>query len=330
MSLGIDKEKLTYREAQLEDFDGVLRLINLVQPHIPWSQDYFDWQFLNNPAGRARIWIAEHESEIIANYVAVPHLFQADDRTTTAWMVQDVMTHPDFRGLGVMHELSRMCRETLCVSEHPVNYTFPNERSHNSFIRRGWKEAFRIPFRSLEISHVPSATSAGCDSLQLLTEPVAGLDDLWTTFSSNVRFASLRNSEYLKWRYWDRPEATYFPYALLHSDGTLRGFIIMKSFDRGESGLVSHICELFTDPSDEDAVERLLDGAIHLSREEGAVELTAWLPEGHMYEKHMDDRGFSLDRELTRWLIIYPTGFSVEYVADPSHWHLTMGDSDVY
>ena len=147
--------EIIYRRSSAKDFRSILELINTVQQHQPWSKERFDWQYLKNPAGEARLWVAESGNRIVANYAAVPHQFKIGAGEGIAWMVQDVMTHPDHRGLGIMNDLAVLCTKSCCTDEFQIAYSFPNEYSHRSFLRAGWIEAFPIPLR--KISKVPKS-----------------------------------------------------------------------------------------------------------------------------------------------------------------------------
>ncbi len=65
-------------------------------------------------------------------------------------MVQDVMTHPNYRGRGFLHWLATVCLEDM-RNDGAIGYTFPNKLSEGSFRRTGWAELSPIPLRSKDL-----------------------------------------------------------------------------------------------------------------------------------------------------------------------------------
>lgn len=321
---------LKFRLAEVKDYSGILDLINLAQPHLPWTKEYFEWQFLNNPAGVARIWVAGYQGQIVATYVAVCHKVTVRGKDFTGWMVQDVMTHPDFRGLGIMHRLAELCKESICTPEFPVNYTFPNERSHNSFPRYGWVVAFRVPLRSVELSFSGNQAEEikNVFPLPAFNEEV---EEFWQVIKRDFPFIVSRHVKYLKWRYQKRPGAQYHPF-VLRQEGRIRGILVMKHYEKSSEERLAHICDLLVKKEDETGLKVLLEKAHQFAAQGGARHLTAWLPAQHAFEPFYEAAGLKLDETINRWFLVFsdksnPLTSGVEQSAA---WHLSMGDSDIY
>jgi len=327
-------KNIIFRESCKDDRKSILDLINLVQPHLPWSKEYFEWQYLDNPAGKAKIWVAEHNGNIVSNYVAVPHLFKVDQREGIAWMIQDILTHPDYRKRGIMHKLHDLCSEAICNEQFPINYTFPDENrgTYRLFLKNGWQNLFRIPLR-----FVTDLNSKLTNSREHLKSTVAcssfneDIDELWNKSKRDFVFAISRGSSYLTWRYLKRPQAQYFPY-IAKQEGLVKGLIIMKYYDTADDVRVAHICDLFTEPGNDPIVRKLLVRAHTFAVEFNATKLTVWNPIGHPYEPIYDKMGFILDQSVKHWLVVKTEDDLPGTIeSDKSeNWHLSMGDSDVY
>lgn len=326
------KEEFQICEATLEDLEGVRDLINLVYPQAPWSKDYLKWQYLDNPAGKARVWVAKHHNKIISSYAAVPHHLWFENKITTAWMVQDVLTDPDFRGKGLLHTLSHKCSSEIVTPAYPLNYTFPNQFSHKSFMRNGWEVGFRIPLRVFDPAQTVESLNRDDQKYAFaeISPSSAELDDLSARAQKQFKYSVVRHRDYILWRYAQRPDAKYFFYGVRES-GKLISMAILKYFEIAPDNTVAHICDFIVDPAHENVVSLLLKKAIEFAREYSANKLTAWLPLQHGHEKYYDRIGFKLDETLDRWLVVGVSDSNKSADAkDSKNWNLSMGDSDVY
>ena len=87
------------------------------------------------------------EKKVVAIYAAVPKKIKFENYNFKARMIQDVMTHPDYRGQGFLHKLSAICLADMKKNKE-IGYTFPNEKSEKSFRRNNWHELCGIPLRT--------------------------------------------------------------------------------------------------------------------------------------------------------------------------------------
>src|ERR1700680_4648736 len=134
-------------ELSENDSGQILGLINRIQPGTPWNSEHLRWQYLEPQAGPANLYgIRDPQGNLIAFYSAVAHRVKIGNQIIIARMVQDVMTHPDHRGRGYLHQLAEECLENI-IQSGEVAYTFPNQKSENSFRRTGWTELGRGPWR---------------------------------------------------------------------------------------------------------------------------------------------------------------------------------------
>lgn len=308
-----------FRLAERRDDPEILALINLVQPHVPWSAEHFRWQFRGSPAGPARLYVAEEAGRIVSLYSAVAHRVRVAGVMRTGLMIQDVMTHPDHRGKGYLHELGRICLEEI-RARGELGFTFPNERSEGSFRRNGWSELCEVPWRrgtSTSLGTPPELELHG----DVRFSELAGA--VWA--DAGLRIGVERDAAYFDWRY-SRPGVDYR--RLLCGD---LGLVVLKVYRPDGEAPILHICELLVRSSARERVGELLGVAAEVARSEGACEVTAWLPEGHPYAEAFDHHG--LRREVGRGRFIFATGpqaFVEAGLLTAGNWHLMQGDSDVY
>jgi len=328
------------RLATEADRKELLQLINKVQPHMPWSQEHFDWQYFRSPAGDSKIFILEQSTVIAATCALVPHLFKLHDHEVTAWQLDTLITHPDFRGQGLMHRLIDWFSTEFCSEESPFSFGFPNEHSTRGFTRNGWLTPFRSPVRHNtvfrdDLSSLPGEVSGIEEIEQFEVE----IDHLWQRIKNGWPFSVVRDRDHLNWRYQQKPHDRY-SYFVKRSGGEIIGLLVMKLYKADQSTTYAHVMDLLTAVDDKQTVADLLARASAFAVEQNADELSCWLLPGHAHEDVYQQYGFILDEELPKWQHIFiPPGHSdsagnltgiFQGIMDGRNWHFSMCDSDIY
>jgi hypothetical protein len=298
------------------DAPALLALINLIQPHVPWDEAHLRWQFFEPPAGPARLYVVRDGADIVSLYAAIAQRLRTPAGLAPAFMIQDVMTRPDFRGRGLLHLLGARCLEEI-RADGATGYTFPNKLSEGSFRRTGWSEWGRVPARTAELRERAEQAA------QALVEPITGgftEEDTAAWAASGLGVGVHRDAAFLDWRY-RKPGATYERFRVRGG----RGFLVLKVYD-APAGRTVHVCDLVLRADARDELAPLLRFVLALASVRGARRVTAWLPDGHPYAAAFDEAGLRLDADSDRYVFLTgPTG-----VDAGAPWHLTQGDSDVY
>src|ERR1700694_755549 len=229
----------------------ILELINHIQPAIPWSMEHLRWQFFEAPNGCARLYgIKDQQDKLIAFYAAVPQRIRLGNRLVAARMVQDVMTHPDYRGRGFLHNLAEHCCQDIIQSDE-VGYTFPNEKSEKSFRRTGWTELCSVPLRKKVLDSaliIPTNPTLRVIQVRNAFDDIAS--SIWD--ASGLAVGVNRDSAYLNWRY-SKPATLYFKFLGKASEG----LIILKIYQDGELRTL-HLCELIVRSDKAESVAEML------------------------------------------------------------------------
>lgn len=317
---------LEVREATAADHQRLLQFLMEAYPALGWSQAFMDWQYYQNPSGNARSWMAFDGEAVVANYTAVPHRMWVNERFTTGWRAQDVITHPDYRGLGLYAKLSDAAVKGLHVSAFPLNFTFPNENSHAGFIKRNWHNPNRIPLWSRQ--GVPDLGESVLQA-QPLTRFGEREEAIWREACAAVSFAVDRSAAYLNWRYIDNPRGGYSPFLL--SDGKAEALVILKIYKREGGGCSSHLMDYIAPPAFTAHTEVLRFWAA-FARQHGADLMSLWSARGSLLTPLLTDAGFEFATGLTRWhvLNVNTSDPMLNEVADFTRWHFSMGDTDVF
>lgn len=306
----------TIERATPADAPALLALIDLIQPHVPWDAAHLQWQFFEPPAGPARLYVVRDGADVVALYAAIAQRLRTPAGLVPTWMVQDVMTRPDFRGRGLLHRLGARCLEEL-RADGATGYTFPNKLSEGSFRRLGWTEWAPVPARAVELPNNPERVA------QAPVDPIAGsftADDTAAWEASAVGVGVHRDAAFLDWRY-RKPGQTYDRFRVRGG----RGFLVLKTYE-APTGRTVHLCDLVLRADARELLVTLLRFVLAYAGVRGARRVTAWLPAGHTYAAAFDEIGLRLEGGVDRHVFLTgPTG-----VAPGAPWHLTQGDSDVY
>jgi hypothetical protein len=105
------------------------RLVAFLRAHFPeWGGgEKFDWLYLENPLGRARVWILEDAAgTLVGVSSAFPRRVGLPDRRWDAWVLGDFAVAPEHRAIGPAVALQRAACESVDRGERPLWYDFPS------------------------------------------------------------------------------------------------------------------------------------------------------------------------------------------------------------
>ena len=300
------------------DLPGLLDLMRVVLPHDPRSPEYCRWQFLEGPAGPAAMRLIESDGRPVSLYVGTRKLLWLDGRIMPCFMIQDVLTHPDFRGRGFLNHMARAFLAEMDEASMPA-FTFPNKLSENSFRRTAWTELMPIPLRLAATRPGQVADDSLFHSVESFGAEAAAI---WA--AAGLRIGVLRDAAFLNWRY-ARPGAVYHRSAI---DGD-QGFMVLKVYDRGTSRVV-HVCDLVVRAAARRLLPAILAKIHAFAAANGADQITCWLPEGHPYAESFAAFGFARDPGNDRFAFTHGGPALLPSLSQPAAWHFSQADNDIY
>jgi hypothetical protein len=301
-----------------KDCEEVVGLINSVQPHIPWNEEHFRWQYFGRSGYQAKLFGAVSERNLVGFYSAVHHAFLFENSIRDVFMVQDVMTAESFRGRGILHLLGEVC-STAIDGDGSIGLTFPNEKSAGSFRRTGWTEIMGVPLMEAKCTQLASKSSMPISEILKFESSV---NEIWT--DSGLHSGIHRDAEYLNWRY-SKPGVQYLKFLV----GDHAGYLVLKLFT-GEKEPRVHLLDLVLKEKDIEAAGEVLKFVFSTATGLGASSVTCWLPAGHMYESYFVNQGFSRTNMLNRSVFLRGKSDLDDLLFTPSGFHISQGDSDVF
>ena len=315
-------------EAKEQDHWNLLDFLMTNYPNLGWTRKFMEWQYYKNPSGIAKSWIATDKDQVIANVTAIPHYLYVNGGIEKSWRVQDVITHPDYRGLGLYSKLSDASNLILQKEEFPLNFTFPNENSHSGFIKRNWINPNRIPLWTNNKIQNATIIDSKIDNEQLTVFSKAD-EKIWMNYRSRIKFAVNRNSDYLNWRYFQNPKGGYSSYKFIK--GNKSGIGIFKIYTNPEGKKFSHLMDYFYEDGF-DGMKEIFVFFNNFSISNKVKLASLWYSPSSEFGKTVSENGFTLNTDLTRWhvLNINSDKLSNVSVSNTTDWHISMGDSDVF
>ena len=215
-----------------------------------YSLDDWLWAFKNNPYG-FQVIVGEHEGRIVGLMGAICMDMKIGDRTIRASQASGLFVHPDYRGQGMFLEIGRTMFEIAEKMGIQFSIGFPNEPAYRGHIQYGWFEASMVPVMTtyFDISKSVKARGIPLSSIvsklinynyarkrnhkipqeDLEIKRVSHFDEringLWNRVSNNHSMMTVRDSKYLNWRYFDKPNSTYEVF-IAENNGQIEGYLV--------------------------------------------------------------------------------------------------------
>jgi hypothetical protein len=315
----------------------ILSLYPLAFQGLQRSEEYWRWKFRENPVCPVVIVAEESGGRIIGLIAGLSARVHADGRGLVFSQAVDVMVDPGARrGLrkaGMYITLIRALIEGATGKGDALLFGLPNQDSDRvSQEVFGWQNLHQV------IRVVRPLNGAGGPAvpwrlrlryrIRPLEECVAAADRLWELCRPAVPLGTIRDAQYLRWRYlrcphlqyrgclvWDRRRDAPAGLAVLRLgwEGQPVGAIVDWLVPRGEPGVGL----------------LLLRHAERQARRAGLRELSAWFPPESPEQQWFLGQGYR--GEPTRYPLVaksYRDDLPLGWVS--RHWYYTMGDSDIF
>jgi len=216
---------------------------------------FLKWQYLENPAGSAVIWLAKAHSEIIGQVAFIPVRARLQGKEVPGAFAVNVITDSRYRNKGVFAILARKAVKDLTASGTKLMYGLPNQAAYPTWIKRtGLRDVGALQDFIKVISwDAILSKKAGNPILRkvlsLLLRPLffslrqkpdrnwtveeikmfgAEFDTFWEKNSQDYGNCVIRSSQHLNWRFTDCPVRDYSVLAA-RMKGELKGFVVLRT-----------------------------------------------------------------------------------------------------
>ena len=276
------------RELYYRDFNGTIEDVNMVKDcfinnGLHKELDKLKWLYVGGPNGIIKssfaLEIDKDGNEILAGiYVLFPIEFKIGNKKKLCLQSLDTLTDENYRGRGLFKKLASDVYKKCGEEEFEFVYGFPNKNSSYGFFNKlGWGNIGDVPFLIMPVNTryffskipfikkisnlLPNIKLVRCEKTsELLIRDIHHfdhqVDKLWGEFSEEIAIAINRNSEYLNWRYINKPNENYKLKGYFE-EGRLLGFIVYTNKEK-HGGKVGYIMELIYSRNREDVGDELL------------------------------------------------------------------------
>lgn len=171
------------------------------------SSDDWRWKYKNSYLGTASV-VAEYNGKIIGHYGGIKTSFYYKDEIFEAFQGCDAMTHPEYRGQGVIVKTALFFYR-LNSNVHFM-FGFPSE-SHAIISAKwlGWENYKFI----IEMTKKPVKCKKFFNRWKIETgwDKISALEinSMWEKTKNSRFFSLIKKSDYIFWRYRDNPYKEY-------------------------------------------------------------------------------------------------------------------------
>lgn len=327
------------------------------------SIKHWEWEYKNNPNGRLEILLAVDGNKIVGHYAVIPVRMKIGNKEYMTSLSLDTMSHRNYRGQGIFPTLAAKLYDALGKSGIPITYGFPNAFSLQGFIKKlDWFEISEVPIYFRPMNLIPlfnrylkikvfsiiigTFINTLCNlflkkkslpnriKIEEIKEFNEEFDDLWELNKTTMNVVVTRDSKYLNWRYFQRPEENYIIFTIRNYE-ELKGYIILKIEERFNLK-IGLIMDILTDPSCNVYQNYLINHALlYFKKKKVGIITTIMYPHSRFYKslkKNLFMQMFKIffPEEIYFGARINNKEVEIQLIKDPSNWYLTWGDTDVF
>ncbi len=362
------KPKWSVKVYEKKDINKIFELDTTVHPKEKCSIEkwmrWWNWKYVNNPAGFPKIWLAEINGKIIGYYAIIHIMIKCGDKIIVGSQSVDTMTHPHYRHQRIFETLARRTYDQAKKDGIKLVYGFPNEYSYPGFVKKlGWfnvcsmpsvikpyniKNLFKHRIKNKFLQKICILTgNTFINIFYRICKPkkppeVAGLtiyeiaffddsiDDFWKKISKEHNILVVRNKIYLNWKYVSVPDVNYIKY-LAEKDGEVCGYVVLRCVKKQDL-LIGFIYDIMASLHQPLTILSLISKAIEYF-ENKKVDAIFYIGTNHTINRIFKNAGFIMIPPFLfkRYFIIHNISSEIPttYLKDKRNWFVQMmGDSD--
>lgn len=353
-----------------EDIDGI---INLVRSQYPYSDEgypeYLRWEYYENPMAKSIIWVAEHNGEIVGQYVVNLMKIKVGEKIRNGSVAVKTLVRKDFRGKGIYLYLADKVFQECREQDIQFTYGFPNEDAYKPCIERlGFMNIGKVPLlvrpfgikklieecirnktysRILSLLILPfgnvynfifAANLFGREKRKISIKQIDCFDDridaFWEEIKTKHRNMQVRNSKFLNWRYCNNPRREYQIFIAENANREIISYIVLRVsyIDKIKVGYIADILSKECKLGNL-ACFVLIQNAINYFVRQSVDIVCCLMLRNKIYFNFLRKNGFLVCPDK---LLPQPFNFLIkahdnvpDYIYRLDDWFVTLGDYDV-
>ena len=326
------------------------------------SIKHWNWEYKNNPNNQIHAFLAFDVDRLVGYYAVIPIKMKIKDKVYITSLSLDTMTHKDYRGQGLFPTLATKLYNKLGETGISITYGFPNGNSIYGFIKKlEWFEISNVPIYALPLNFISlinrfiklkafskffgtvfnfifnlflkKKKPPNHIQIEKIKEFDERFDEFWELVKNEILIGVIRDSKYLNWRYFQKPEEKYNG-LVIKDNGVLKGYIILKIEERYNLK-VGLIMDIITDPSNISYQNYLINYAIFYFKNRNVdIVSIIMFPHWRYHNTLRRNMFIKMLRVLSPENIFFGAritceDFDVQLIKNAKNWFLTWGDTDV-
>ena len=318
---------------------------------------YLEWEYLNNPSGKAIVTTARKDKKITSQYALLPVQVHHQGKILSGTLSLNTLTGKEYRGKGLFKTTALDAFGYCARNGFILTYGVPNKSSFPGFVKYlKFSHTGNLVFmgKMLRPSNVfasfisrnkskkGEAIRFDLDYALLNKYPVTRLNfpadenrykDFLNRWSSGDLYSIHRSPDYLSWRYFQNPLREYQLFKL-NVNGAIKAIVVIRSMHL--YGMrVCLIMDLLS--NDESSSLQLLD-AVSVQAKKNQLDLiiaVAASKKGIQFN-HFKASGFRsvpdflLPQQLPFIIRMHQDDENISSLSDLNNWHFSFGDYDVF
>lgn len=350
------------------DEDKIFDLVKVVYPEKKLNKEnwmkFWKWMYTECPAGKASIWLADHNGKIAGQYPMIFANLKVGDKTAKVGQNIELMTHPDYRKQGMFLTLEKKALNEAAKEGTYITIGFPNEAAYPGHIKTGWFDigSLDIGFKPFNLEKMIQSSlqktftkrlyitfgkviiklfyrekkTNFSDNIKIsqITSFDNRIDKLWKEISDKYKITTIRNKDFLNWRYIKTPDVTYTIFIAEEND-KLQGYIVVRCVD--EKGVkIGYIYDIFTPKDRPEIAYALIKKSIEFFKSKNTDMALILMVADKDYCKLFRKKGFIFSKFIQSGFI--EGGQFCAFSSHPNipksllmkkeNWYIQLGDSD--
>jgi hypothetical protein len=325
------------------------------------SKEKAKWLYFQNNSGKNYSRIMLKEKSMLAHWGAIPLKFKRCDKIIKGSTSFQLTCRKE--ALGSTLFLWREIEKELIDEGVVANYNFHNESSHPALVSMGWEtECVPIlltPLRPLQLlSDIISSKNLNrvlkyllmivfckidfclyklanlfvkdCNNIKEVNDFDDGdYDQIWNEMSKSVDSGIVLNSEYMKWRYIEKPNNSYKILSYIES-GKVKGYLVYAITEEFKTS-IGVVMDIVADCNNAKVIKSLIRTAKRKTCQKGATIMTALSFKGNIFYQHFTDSWFF---NVPKKLLPQQSYFAVKDLNKTdggipiNRWHVSWGCHD--
>lgn len=313
------------------------------------NDDYYNWQYLENPVGVGTVLLAYDDIHPSAQYVAIPCKFQFNNKIFLITLTMNICVSPKYRGKGLSTKVIEKIHDL--IETVPFSIVLPNNDSMKAHLNNKYKAIkmqflirpvkFSYYFQNIIIRTIlkPFNIFWKKKCKLKLQEYSKEFDNKFDYFEKNTRrkntFRQVRDSSFLNWRYRKNPKRSYKVFVASDDNNDIEGYIITRTTELNGKR-IGFIMD-FVAKKKSYKIKNLVNNALEdFWQNDVTITTVSCFPEGIEYEI-LREEGFYICPEFLRphplkilIKIFNESTFTKQILLDPTKWFFMPGDYETF